>query len=227
MSGFADDEEGGYRARHMSVSHYAENVGNPNATTFDGARRRSSIAPAGSISGAASQKDGVLNQKDETFRKMSVAVPNLVELTADAKAGADNEKRMGFRESIRLYPLGAFFSFGLSLAVIMEGYDTWLLGSLWAQPSFAQKFGQPAVVGGVATHVVSAYWQNLFTLTGVAQMVGLLINGVLSERIGYRYTMMIALFSITCTLFITFFAVNIQMLLVGYILSSLPWSVPP
>ena len=215
------DEEGGYRQRHMSVSNYAGNVN----SGYDGGRRRSSIAPVGSVSAAANQREGVLNQKDDTFRKMSVAVPNLVELSADAKAGADNEKRMGFRESLRLYPLGAFFSFGLSLAVVMEGYDTWLLGSLWAQPAFAQKFGTASVVDGVTKYNVSANWQNLFTLTGVAQMVGLLINGVLSERIGYRYTMMIALFSITCTLFITFFAANIKMLLAGYILSSLPWLV--
>jgi len=205
----------------MSVSHYEGNT----TSGFDGGRRRSSIAPVGSVSGARPQAEGVLNQRDETFRKMSVAVPNLVELSADAKAGADNEKRMGFRESLRLYPMGAFFSFGLSLAVVMEGYDTWLLGSLWAQPAFAQKFGTAHTVGGVTTYNVSASWQNLFTLTGVAQMIGLFINGILSERIGYRYTMMIALFSITCTLFITFFAVNIKMLLAGYILSSLPWGI--
>lgn len=218
MSG-VHDEEGGFRQRHMSVSQYEANVTGHN----DGGRRRSSIVPAAAVGAAAAQNADVLNQKDDTLRKMSIAVPNLAELTADAKAGADNEKRMGFRESIRLYPLGAFFSFGLSLAVVMEGYDTWLLGSFWAQPAFAEKFGEPAVVDGKDTYVVGANWQNLFTLCGVAQMIGLLINGVLSERIGYRYTMMIALISITCTLFITFFAVNIKMLLVGYILSSLPW----
>lgn len=210
---FSHDEEAGPQ-RHGSVSNY---VANTNAG--DAARRRSSIVPAGTT-------NNTLNQRDETLRKMSVAVPNLAELSADAKAGADAEKKMGFRESARLYPLGVFFSFGLSLAVVMEGYDTWLLGSLWAQPAFAQKYGQPETgkfVDGVQQYVVSAKWQNLFTLGGVASMIGLLFNGICSERIGYRKTMMGALVAITCTLFITFFAVNIQMLLVGYILSSLPW----
>lgn len=217
----SDAENGGYRQRHMSVSNYENN----NALTAGaGERRRSSIVPAGAVGGSiAAQGSNVLNQRDDTLRKMSVAVPNLAELTADAKAGAALEKRMGFRESIRLYPLGAFFSFGLSLAVVMEGYDTWLLGSFWEQPAFARKFGQPAVVAGEATYVISANWQNLFTLGGVAQMIGLLANGILSERLGYRKTMLLALVSITCTLFITFFAVNIGMLLAGYILSSLPW----
>ena len=203
--------------RHNSVSNYEANL----TSGVTGERRRSSIVPAGAI--GIGQKDGILNQKDDTLRKMSVAVPNLAELTSDAKAGADHEKAMGFRESIKLYPMGAFFSFGLSLAVVMEGYDTWLLGSFWAQPAFARKFGTPAVVEGKQTYVVGADWQNLFTLTGVAQMLGLLINGIISERFGYRFTMMIALVSITATLFVTFFAVNIKMLLAGYLLSSLPW----
>ena len=118
--------------RHMSVSHYEQNVGLP---TYDGGRRRSSIVPAGSISGA-SQAGNVLNQKDETLRKMSVAVPNLAELSADAKNAAESERKMGFREGAKLYPMAMFFSFGLSLAVVMEGYDTWLLGNFYGMSSF-------------------------------------------------------------------------------------------
>ena len=120
--------------RHMSVSHYEQNVGLP---TYDGGRRRSSIVPAGSISGGrASQASNVLNQKDETLRKMSVAVPNLAELSADAKVAAEAERNMGFREGVKLYPKAMFFSFGLSLAVVMEGYDTWLLGNFYGMSSF-------------------------------------------------------------------------------------------
>lgn len=122
----------------MSVSNYEGNVGIP---AYDGARRKSSIVPAGSISGAT-QSGNVLNQKDETLRKMSVAVPNLAELTSDAKAAAESERTMGFREGARLYPLAMFFSFGLSLAVVMEGYDTWLLGNFYGMHSFAKSESQ-------------------------------------------------------------------------------------
>ena len=155
---------------------------------------------------------------------MSVAVPNLADLSRDAKAGADSEKNMGLRESFRLYPLGVFFSFGLSLAVVMEGYDTALLASLWSNPSFAQKYGKKTkIVDGVQHYQVSADWQSLFIICAVTNVLGLLFNGVVSEKIGYRRTMMGALALITGSLFITFFAVNIKMLLVGYVVSAFPW----
>jgi MFS transporter, SP family, general alpha glucoside:H+ symporter len=225
--------EGGYRERHHSVANYEANTNlgsfsaNTGAGFNQGGRRRSSVAFAGSVSGAAQQKENVLNMQDDTLRKMSIAVPNLAELSADAKAGAESERKMGFREGARLYPKAMFFSFGLSLAVVMEGYDTWLLGNFFGMSAFAKKYGGPAgIVNGVQTYQISATWQTALTnSTAAAQILGLFFNGIISERVGYRKTMMGALFAITCFIFINFFAINIHMLLAGYILSGLPWCV--
>lgn len=226
--------EGGFRERHKSVSNYEANTNlgsfaaNTGAGLATGGRRRSSVAFAGSISGAAGQQgENVLNMQDETLRKMSVAVPNLAELSTDARAGAESERKMSFREGVRLYPKAMFFSFGLSLAVIMEGYDTWLLGNFFGMEAFAKKYGGPAgVVDGVQTYQISATWQTAISnSTAAAQIIGLFFNGIISERIGYRKTMMGALFAITCFIFVTFFAVNIHMLLAGYVLSGLPWGI--
>uniref|UniRef100_A0A0D6QRE2 Major facilitator superfamily (MFS) profile domain-containing protein n=1 Tax=Araucaria cunninghamii TaxID=56994 RepID=A0A0D6QRE2_ARACU len=217
------DPEAG-RQRHMSVSHYVDNIGAGGPGGFDTGRRRSSIVPAGAV--AATQKDGVLNQRDDTLRKMSVAVPNLAELSADARAAAMLERKMGFREGVKLYPKAIFFSFAISLAVIMEGYDTFLLGNFFGNPAFNRKYGQPAVVDGENTYQIPSHWQQaLGTGTAAAQIIGLFANGIISERIGYRWTMIGGLTLITCFIFITFFAVNIKMLLAGYILSGLPWGV--
>ena len=226
MSNFAHDEESGYRARHMSVSNYAQNVANPPAA-YDGARRRSSIVPVGSVSAATNQGEGVFNQKDETLRKMSVAVPNLAELTSDAQAGMNFEHKMSFRDGVRLYPKAMFFSFALSLAVIMEGYDTYLLGNFYGLTEFAKRYGEPAgIVDGVQTYQVTPSWQSaLGNGTAAAQIIGLFFNGIVGERIGYRKTMIGALLFIMCTIFITFFAVNVKMLLAGYVLSGLPWGI--
>jgi len=195
------------------------------APTYDTSRRRSSIVPAGVV--GATQGEAVFNQKDETFRKMSVAVPNLAELSADAKAAADLETSMGFREGCKLYPKAIMFSFCLSLAVIMEGYDTYLLGNFFGNQSFAKKFGGPGPIkDNVQTYEVSPTWQTaLGNGTAAAQIIGLFLNGIISERIGYRWTMIGALLFITGTIFITFFAVNVHMLLAGYVLSGLPWGV--
>lgn len=223
MSFNHDEENGAGRGgRHMSVSHYAGNLGVP---TYDTSRRRSSIVPAAAV--GATTDEVVFNQKDETLRKMSVAVPNLAELSADAKAAADLETSMGFREGCKLYPKAIMFSFCLSLAVIMEGYDTYLLGNFFGNQSFARKFGGPGPVkDGVQTYEVSATWQSaLGNGSAAAQIIGLFLNGIISERIGYRWTMIGALLFITGTIFITFFAINIHMLLAGYILSGLPWGV--
>lgn len=216
------DEEAGFnRGRHGSVAAYASNV----QSGMPEAGRRSSIAPASFSQTAARQGSNVLNQKDETFRKMSVAVPNLAELTEDAKGAAERERSMGFIQGCKLYPKAMFFSFALSLAVIMEGYDTALLGNFYGVPQFARKYGHPAgIVDGVQTYQVSANWQTaLGNSTAAAQIIGLFVNGIVSERIGYRAMMMISLAFVACCIFITFFAVNIKMLLAGYVLSGLPW----
>lgn len=209
----------------MSVSNYANNTGG-SFSAADIGRRRSSVVTAGAV--GATQKDGVLNQKDDTLRKMSVAVPNLAELTSDAKAAAQLEHKMGFIEGFKLYPKALLFSWGISLAVIMEGYDTFLLGNFYGLQTFNRKYGVPTgeVKDGVAQYQVQAHWQSaLGPGSGAAQIIGLMINGIVSERIGYRWTMIGSLFLITCFIFITFFAVNIEMLLAGYILSGLPWGV--
>jgi MFS transporter, SP family, general alpha glucoside:H+ symporter len=120
-----------------------------------------------------------------------------------------------------------FFSFGLSLAVIMEGYDTNLLSNFYGIPAFAQKFGHATgLENGTQQYEVSATWQTaLGNSTAAAQIIGLFINGILSERIGYRKMMIGSLAFIVGAIFITFFAVDVQMLLAGYVMSGLPWYV--
>lgn len=121
MSYLQDQEANLSHQRHTSVSNYASNIGRPD---IDHGRRRSSVVPAGSIPATAAQKDGTLDQKDETLRKTSVAVPNLAELSTDAKNAAERERHMGFIEGCKLYPKAMFFSFALSLAVIMVRFHS-------------------------------------------------------------------------------------------------------
>jgi len=90
---------------------------------------------------------------------------------------------------------------------------------------FQEKFGTQPGPGGVGK-VISADWQTSISNASLAgQIIGLLINGWLSERIGYRWTMMSTQVVMMISIFIPFFAQNIQTILAGYIILGLPWGV--
>jgi hypothetical protein len=104
----------------------------------------------------------------------------------------------------------------------MEGYDTLLLGQFYANQAFAQRFGFFDTVS--QKYQIPSQWQvGLGVSVQIGQILGLQITGWASERFGYRPTMMTALVALTGFLFIQFFAVNLPMLLVGYILLGFPW----
>lgn len=147
--------------------------------------------------------------------------PKLVSLVSDAREAAQQERLMPLWTACKLYPKAILFSMGLSLAVIMEGYDTWLLGSLYGVPSFSKKFGKPTSTG---SFTVTAQWQSALTNGQAAgQIIGLLINGIISDRFGYRKTMTGSLVVLTGLLFLQFFAKDVGMLTAAYVLCSVPW----
>ena len=57
------------------------------------------------------------------------------------------------------------------------------------------------------------------------EIIGLLINGIVSERYGYRKTMIGSLLAVTGFFFILFFAPNVQTLVVGEVLCGIPWGI--
>jgi SP family general alpha glucoside:H+ symporter-like MFS transporter len=68
-------------------------------------------------------------------------VPHLVAPNQEAQHAADDEKSMGLFQAIKLYPKAVGWSVVLSSALIMEGYDLALLGSLYGSPQFNRKYG--------------------------------------------------------------------------------------
>jgi SP family general alpha glucoside:H+ symporter-like MFS transporter len=210
----------------MDHQHYLNDV-NSAAKSVEGQPHHSTFISERDV-GRDEKYDAVINQRDEAIPKLPVGGSKLAELSTDASTAADSERRMSLSEGIKLYPKAIFFSFALSLAVVMEGYDTWLLSNFYGMAAFAKKYGQYTGLDrdGNPSYQLSATWQNaLGNGTSAAQIIGLFINGVVAERIGYRWTMIGALFAITCFTFIQFFAVNVEMLLAGYIMSGLPWQV--
>ena len=144
-------------------------------------------------------------------------------LASDAKAAARTEHQMTFMEGLRLYPKAIGWSVVLSLTIVMEGYDTALINSFYAFPEFTRSYGTD-VGGGV--YEISTAWQSGLTNGAViGEILGLFFNGIVTERIGYRWTMIGALVAMSVWIFLSFFAFNIEMLLVSQILCGLSWGV--
>ncbi|KAK9250025.1 general substrate transporter [Lipomyces tetrasporus] len=143
------------------------------------------------------------------------------DLLVEAKDATAFERQMTLRQALKIYPKAVAWSIVLSSAIIMEGYDTLLLGSFYAFPAFNEKFGTLQPDG---SYVISAAWQSGLSNGGqVGQICGLYFAGYAADRFGYRKTMIAALIAIAAFVFIQFFAPNVQTLLAGYILCGLPW----
>lgn len=190
----------------------------------------------------------VVRLDDVVLKKMANEVENIGEITHDAYLATEFEKKMSFRQAFLMYPKATMFSFILSLSLIMEGYDTALLGGFFGYPAFQKRFGEPV---GDGTYQLTASWQSgLQNGVQVGEIVGLWVAGFIAERYGYKKTMLGALVMMvrrhwlhgqTClcfdgsiggisnalsqigVIFMMFFAQNIGMLFAGEILCGLPW----
>jgi SP family general alpha glucoside:H+ symporter-like MFS transporter len=106
----------------------------------------------------------------------------------------------------------------------VQGYDTILIGNFFAYPEFTRKFGQ--FVDDNGQHQLTAAWQaGLGNASIVGCFFGGLANGWLVSRFGQKRVVLAALVVLSAFIFITFFAQNIIMLIVGQILAGLPWGV--
>lgn len=173
------------------------------------------------------QAGNVLTPGDAVIRKASVDNPDFGGLQADSKDATVDETTMTVREALRLYKKGIGWSVLLSTAIVMEGYDTLLLGNFFNLPSFLSKFGnQTVITNGVASPAISASWRSgLGQAANIGEILGLMATGILQDHFGYKKTIAGALIAIICLLFLLFFSVNLPMLLVGEILCGLPWGV--
>ena len=149
---------------------------------------------------------------------------NIVKPNAQAQHAASEEKTMSLRQALKLYPKAIGWSVLLSTTLIMEGYDLALLGSLYASPQFTMKFG--VWNDSTGEYAVSASWQSALSNGARAgEVIGLLINGIASDRFGYRKTMIASLIAMIAFIFVIFFAPSIQILVLGEVLCGIPWGV--
>ncbi|RMZ04958.1 hypothetical protein D0864_02606 [Hortaea werneckii] len=142
----------------------------------------------------------------------------------NAKAATDKEHSMTLLQGIKLYPKAIFWSVVISTCIAMEGYDVCLINNFYAFPQFNRKYGVLDEASG--EYQVPAAWQaGLSNGANVGEIIGLLINGIVSERFGYRYTVIVSLLCIVAFTSIFFTAPNVQALLAAEILCGIPWGI--
>lgn len=172
---------------------------------------------------AAGVRERRFSNTDEVYRKLSAAVPDLAQLTSEANTAIHAEHTMNILEGLKLYPKAIGWSMLLSLAIVMEGYDTGLLNQFFALPEFKKRYGRPT---GDGSYEISPAWQSGLTNGAtVGEILGLFLSGIIAERYGYRICMMCSLISVTCFIFLAFFAVNLRMLEAAEVLCGVPWGV--
>ncbi|RXG47918.1 hypothetical protein VDGE_04334 [Verticillium dahliae] len=134
------------------------------------------------------------------------------------------ERQMTVRQSLRFWPKAIMFSLIVSLAIIMEGYDTNLMSNFYPFPMFQKRFGDQVDKDG--NHLISAQWQTVINNSGQAgSILGLFINGVITEWIGYRWTMQVAMVAMIGAIFIPFFLTGLPMFVAGAVCQSIPWGI--
>ena len=138
----------------------------------------------------------------------------------DAKLGSAAEHEMSARSAFKLYRKACFWSFVVSMCVVMEGYDLRLISSLYALPAFRVKYGSFYPGTG---YQISATWQTSLSMGNtIGAFLGILLTGPACDRWGYRKTLLGALAVMVGTIFCTFFAPSIRVLLVGEVCVDFP-----
>lgn len=152
-----------------------------------------------------------------------VSDPSDLKTKTEAQAAIEKEHDMTPWQALKLYPKAVAWSLLFSCAIIMEGYDVVLMGSFFGFPAFNNKYGRLMSDGHYG---LSASWQaGLTNSMYCGQIIGLFINGLVSERFGYRRTLMTCLVSTVGFIFILFFAPNVQTLIAGELLMGIPLGV--
>ncbi|CZS95258.1 related to alpha-glucoside transport protein [Rhynchosporium agropyri] len=148
--------------------------------------------------------------------------PNM-ELIEAAVARDEEEARLPKKELFKRYAPAVAFSMLLSLALVMEGMDVGLINNFFALPAYLRKFGWPDAKGKI--HISTAWQGGIGAANNCGSIIGLLINGTLQSRFGSRKVYMLAMVLMALTIFILFFAQNIEMILAGNILCGIPWGI--
>jgi SP family general alpha glucoside:H+ symporter-like MFS transporter len=154
--------------------------------------------------------------EDEKIESTNGGDANPSDLYGKAHEASNAEHSSTFVDAMKSHPRAVLWSVLVSTAIIMEGYDIVLIGSLFGQSAFQKKYGN--YYPGIG-YQLSGPWQvGLSNATTVGTIIGAFGNGWFTHKFGYRKVLLTSLMSIIGFIFIPFFAPSIKVLCVGEIL---------
>lgn len=135
----------------------------------------------------------------------------------EAQAANAHEHALTVRQALKSYPWAVAWSLVVSLSIIMEGYDTILIGSLYAYPTYARRFGE--YEDATKTYQIPARWQSAMGSGPQAgAIVGAILNGFIIQRFGYRPAFLLGVVLMTAFVMVSFFGMSVELQAVGQIL---------
>lgn len=144
-------------------------------------------------------------------------------LDEDANEASRLEHELTIAQALKTHTWGVIWSLVMSATIVMEGYDNILIGSFYAYPLFAKKYGDLTADG---SYQLTGRWQVALSVAStVGIIISLFANGFLVDRFGHRRVIMVSLVLMAAFVFITFFAETLPQLLAGQILCGIPWGI--
>ncbi|KAK6856609.1 hypothetical protein PG995_006796 [Apiospora arundinis] len=142
-------------------------------------------------------------------------------LMNDAFDGENHEHSQGLWQSVKSHPMACMWAFIMCFTIVMESFDMFLNGNFVALDAFKRRYGVLAADG---TLQVEAKWQSsLFQAGQCGAFVGVFAAGPVTNRLGYRWTTLLALMMMNATIFISFFADSLAVLVIGQAFEGIPW----
>ncbi|TAQ83962.1 hypothetical protein B7494_g7721 [Chlorociboria aeruginascens] len=186
-----------------------------------------STTPTSSEASIHPQNENVLGPMDSEIQEMAHKNHNMGHQIAEAKDATDREHDISMTQILRLHKKAIAYSLIFSTSIIMEGYDTALMGSFFGFPPFQNRFGTETDMSpdeAAGAKIIAAGWQTAILIGAqTGQLIGLGFEGWIVEKIGFRKTMLGFLTLMAATILIPFFSPGIEMFLVGSLLEGIPW----
>lgn len=148
---------------------------------------------------------------------------NAAVLLQQSCAATKVEHELTTFEAFMVYKKAVFWSVIVSMGIIMDSYDTQLMGNFYAMPEFQRQFGEKV---GNGSYQVSATWQVRLSMAGnVGNIIGVWANSYFCEKFGCKRVLLVSYVLMDGLTFLLFFAPNIQALMAGSVLYNIPIGV--